>query len=817
MNAFPTDQLHSVPTTSQKKTPLPPLQTSFNARPSQRLHRPRAVDQVVVGQAGHHQVYGSKEPDFKRRTSRAGLLSIFGRGKGAKYAKTIGQSTSPCGDLTSLQSDLFDRVEITHASGKTTIKQNIRTASIGSSIPSNGQAKTQEPKTVRRSMSLRKEPGNAKSVPWDPPPLFQAYPQAVKHATLCTPNLSADAILRLQRDITRKANKKDNGLKEDANDGRHQSIADIPSETIHFPDWSRKIFVLATSGYFLQYAGEGTFDRLPEKVMPIGKDSAAFASDAIPGKHWVLQVSHASDEDGTPRIDSSKPFFKKLGFKSDMKRCSASNILLVLEAPEDLEAWLAVVRKEIDALGGRRYRPDTAIGADYRDTAQSLQPKPSRRYLVKRDPNQFSSSPQDTNAKITDAIPGKFPTASLRKHSTATEDSINSPSMSNATTSTDQHTLDRLRNSPRMSYISTGAKTHSTTRDSSPAPSPMRPVFHLEDFDLTDHEAPRLEDENSLAKQIPVHRLSQSSTEARRPLTPPRPMPAIKNSSSQTSFSGATNFSVPSFSKRYSSAHGTPLSSSASSWNSASLPQRSLSPSEKTEHINEVETSTAPGDLPVLQPDGLSNGALNRVTGANAQTASTARMSVPLDFSPASTLSVTNTVPRRFSSLEYSRGISPTNLSLATSPSPTPHPPPTSTLPALPPLTESNASLLAPSRKLRRPVSMQVHSHSTPMPSKSQVLPSISDDTVSSFGDDVNSSTSDLSFMPPPGRLPPPPPPPSLQQMKIQNRKSMPQIGRPLYDPPDCPLPIPPVPSLPPIQLSTGSLRRTMERPLRAC
>ncbi len=38
-------------------------------------------------------------------------------------------------------------------------------------------------------------------------------------------------------------------------------------------DWTQKIFILVTSGYLLQYSGDGSFDRLPEKMMQLGKDS----------------------------------------------------------------------------------------------------------------------------------------------------------------------------------------------------------------------------------------------------------------------------------------------------------------------------------------------------------------------------------------------------------------------------------------------------------------------------------------------------------------------------------------------------------------
>jgi hypothetical protein len=140
------------------------------------------------------------------------------------------------------------------------------------------------------------------STTWDPPPLFQAYPQAIKHATLAASTSSADVILRLS---------KKNGLLPDDNlqtteEGETDQDATAKkaekAKTKHRRqlsgpaskgDWTQKIFILVTSGYILQYAGEGTFDRLPEKMMQLGTESVAFASDAIPGKHWVLQVSQA--------------------------------------------------------------------------------------------------------------------------------------------------------------------------------------------------------------------------------------------------------------------------------------------------------------------------------------------------------------------------------------------------------------------------------------------------------------------------------------------------------------------------------------------
>lgn len=65
----------------------------------------------------------------------------------------------------------------------------------------------------------------------------------------------------------------------------HQKQLSIPFTKV---EWTRKIFILVTSGYLLQYASAGSFDRVPEKMMKLGKDSVAFASDAIPGKHVCI-------------------------------------------------------------------------------------------------------------------------------------------------------------------------------------------------------------------------------------------------------------------------------------------------------------------------------------------------------------------------------------------------------------------------------------------------------------------------------------------------------------------------------------------------
>ncbi|KAL8735100.1 MAG: hypothetical protein Q9181_002918 [Wetmoreana brouardii] len=774
----------------RRGTHLSSLQTTLATKPSQRLQRPRHVEIQLREKQG-----SDEEANMKRQASRGRLLGIFGRAKSEKGGRAVNEEEAEAGDGIVDQTE-DDSGEVGRAP---LVSRN--DSSVAVDFFSAAETTVQQPSKTNRSKSFRKGPISTKPIPWDPPPLFQAYPQSVKHATLGAPAVSADAILRIQSDGKRKPKKKNNQsgpLTTIPNDGEGGEVKDDSQEVLQLADWSSKIYVLVTSGYMLQYAGQGSFDRLPEKIMPIGKDSAAFASDAIPGKHWVLQVSHTLDEDGAYRTETSWSFFKRLGFGGNIKRCSASNFLLVLDSPEELDAWLSVVRREIESWGGSRYQAETAVRPNGDEVVRSLHQRPSRRYLVKRDPHQFSNNIRDptavTGAAMTETMPA-------RKSSTATQDSVHSPSMSYATTSTDQHVLDRLRSSPHMSYVSMSARTYATSGGSSPVFLPTKPITPT-----TDH-LDMVENPLAATNQAVVQDISQKPFDHGVPSALPRPSSTVR-SPGQTPSVGAPNFSVPSFSKRYSSAHSTPPLSTASSSSANKLPRKSASPATIEEQYDD---ST---DIAVAV-EGLWNQDRRLSEAGSAISIDRSTVSVLDKVKPATHDSTLDrVVPRRFSSLEYSRGISP--VSLRSTPSPAPHPPPAAALPSLPEL--SNNSLDVPARTLRRPVSMLGHHSALPSSSATQQhpLPLI----ISLAGGDND------ALLPPPSRIPPPPPPlhpldissPQglLPPTKVLNRRSMPHLSQPPTNPPNCPLPTPPVPRLPPIKLSSGSLRRSVERPLRA-
>ncbi len=327
---------------------------------------------------------------------------------------------------------------------------------------------------------------------WDPPPLFQAYPQAIKHAQLSSSTLSADSILRMsnhrrgssiREEITQAGLVGDEPQTpaakktEKARNKHRRQISGSKSKV----EWTQKIYVLVTSGYLLQYSGEGSFDRLPEKMMQLGKDSVAFASDVIPGKHWVLQISQAMDTDGTPAPDA-RSLLSRLAFRGADYRRTATSLLLILNSAEELESWITTVRREIEALGGKKYVSETGK-PKVDDEVVQLKAHESQRYLVQRDPDRFSNPPTPSALSFNTPVWRQSvdyhepPTPEFQSRSVIGPSSERL-SVATSSASHDGQQLDSLRdNSFRFSYISSGQRTFVTSESSTPTCSPTQETF----------------------------------------------------------------------------------------------------------------------------------------------------------------------------------------------------------------------------------------------------------------------------------------------------------------------------------------------------
>jgi hypothetical protein len=371
------------------------------------------------------------------------------------------------------------------------------------------------------------KPTGAKKLPddWSPPPLFQAYPQSIKHATIQTSGSSPDVLLRTQsqrkqhdllrermdshRDLTTTLENSAEIKKLEKNHKRLLSTSMLTLST----EMTSKIFVLVTSGYVLQYSVDGPFDRLPEKALQLGKESAAFACDLIPGKHWVLQISQSALEDGTVTLGPKNSLLGRFTrLQGTSVRRTATSLLLVLESAEEMDQWMSAVRKEIDNLGGMKAREEPIRESmEASSEKQSLDSgNPSHRFLVQRDPkrvskiapvdsplqSQYSGSPkivasdwEGSRSEKTVSITDSSSVHSSRYN--AARKSVEVSSVVTTPVTQVQYSLDQPQARSRHSYISittsaSGSGTRDTSRNSSPAPASP-----LEEYTLADKEPPR--------------------------------------------------------------------------------------------------------------------------------------------------------------------------------------------------------------------------------------------------------------------------------------------------------------------------------------
>lgn len=593
-----------------------------------------------------------KPERLQKRESRIGLRGLFGRSKASRDAETPASTARDPARPGGIRSSLAEISNWPY--GLHGARSELSLPSIsqqGNGMPLKGSAaprvvakhsKSSSGGKVRASTAPPKSTRGALAT-WDPPPLFQAYPQAIKHAQLPACTVPVETLLRMsgskgggsiREDLTSTSiggmEAGDDGAAtgDKGSDGKakRRHRRNTSASSFKF-DWTTKIFVLVTSGYLLQYSGEGSFDRLPEKMLHLGKDSAAFASDAIPGKHWVLQVTSAvTDPDGLPPASdasSRASIFSRLPFRGSERR-STSNFLMVFESAEDMESWITTLRREIEALGGKKTLSETGRPrSDEHDLGQLrlLRAQPSQRTLVVRDPDRFSRAAADPvrSEKGNEHDHGDMHAVAMAVSwgpdgsdstlndggsddlhdggSTPPGDhSADDVSTTTSVVSHDGHQLESLRDSVvaanRLSYISSGQRTIITSEGSvdSPACSPTRDSFGGGSINADDsHHAPHAQThgqahsrESSLLDARPRPNAAAISERRRSMQTmnsmldvalfgaaaasaaAARPHSASYNDSAPPPPATTPNFSVPhSVSKRYSLVRSPPPESSA--------------------------------------------------------------------------------------------------------------------------------------------------------------------------------------------------------------------------------------------------------------
>jgi hypothetical protein len=367
-----------------------------------------------------------------------------------------------------------------------------------------------------RPMSMRPPPQHSEFGSWEPPPLFQAFPQSMKHATVQACVFAPEVLMRTQSqrhqaEMIRERMDSARDLSIISEDGSeakrlektHRRLTSNSVLNPPAPELVNKIYILVTAGYVLQYAGDGPFDRTPEKVLKLGKGSAAFACDLIPGKHWVLQISSHAHDDGTIDAGPKSSLLSRIRSQNAAVRKAANSFLLVLDSAEEMDAWMTVVRKEIDNQGGSKVKDESDRASSSTDDTRETRSSDttSHRYLVQRDPkgpgkivpvdsphlsqygsprivtSEWESNRSERTASIAESSSGQSYRQGTQRQSTETSSVATTP------ISQDQHQLDTLRGRSRFSYMSaatsvSGPGTRNTSRDSSPAPqSPLKEGF----------------------------------------------------------------------------------------------------------------------------------------------------------------------------------------------------------------------------------------------------------------------------------------------------------------------------------------------------
>ncbi|KZM28078.1 uncharacterized protein EKO05_0000869 [Ascochyta rabiei] len=451
----------------------------------------------------------NKAPKIARASSKMSLFNIFSR---PKVERARGHTEVGLAIPMRPQTPPKPAEQ-----SKSALRQNIS--------PSAQQSIRSRSSLMFRPMSMKPPPLDTDTAHWEPPPLFQAFPQSVKHDTVQACVFPPEVLMR-----TQSQRRQAELIRERIDSARDLSVIEENStetkklERSHkrlisnsvlnpaAPELINKIYILVTSGYIMQYAGDGPFDRLPEKVLKLGKDSAAFACDLIPGKHWVLQISSHAHDDGTIEMGPKSSLLSRLRTQNAIGRRAATSFLLVLESAEEMDAWMTTVRKEIENNGGQRAKDEstrTSSSIDGSSGKQSIET--SHRYLVQRDPNVITKiAPVDSPHQSYHAVPLKVVTSELEGDRTERTPSIASSSrdqsswqstkrqsaevssVSSTPISQDQIQFDQLRGRSRFSYMSnttsaSGTGTRNTSRDSSPVPqSPLKegftPVAETEPF-----------------------------------------------------------------------------------------------------------------------------------------------------------------------------------------------------------------------------------------------------------------------------------------------------------------------------------------------
>lgn len=463
---------HPSPTRSLSK------RKSLRARPNELLEQQHAVPPLPLRTR-------ASQPELRSRPSKMSLFSLFSK---PKVEKLRGYAEPGMDAPPRAPSHSFAPPSRNGSTRKEEVEQITKRPTTSKS-GSGGVSRTIRTEPVPPLPPLPKIRVDPRA--FEPLPLFQVRPQTIRQGTFEASTLTHEMVLQKnrQRLVGSALRHGSEGPHEDVppSRGSGESRATVMtafrsgSAASKGEDTSKKLFILVTSGYLVQYAETGASDRMPERYLKLSRNSAAFASDLIPGRHHVLQVSQAVDADGGV-VNDRQSLFSKFSLRSYAPRRVASSFLIIMPGAQELGQWLTAIRQEIQQQGGKMARPDShteqrpRTGEPFMEDLHKT-PSRSHRYQVKRDPSKVLSvispmspmsswfqSPLDNSAEDT----SERSAPAEQEHSKIECDPVqprprassDSPSLTSSTgQSLEQQQLDKLRDSTRISHTSTAATT----------------------------------------------------------------------------------------------------------------------------------------------------------------------------------------------------------------------------------------------------------------------------------------------------------------------------------------------------------------------
>lgn len=284
---------------------------------------------------------------------------------------------------------------------------------------------------------------------WEHIPFWEGCTRSIRSGSLAATTLSMETILR------RNQEQKEEGTR--SRRGRYLQRSHGSTKSVDL-DWTTKLFVLV-EGSLLQYAGDGTHDRVPEKGLQLTASSVVFASDVIPGRPWVLQVYQSAGPDGCllPLPERRGSFISKITFKYTTKS-PVTSLLLVFDGAEEMDAWMGSIRAEAVRLGGGMTSEERETGdIEEEQTDDEYDGPHSRRYVIEQegDLHRHESFSDETASKRTS-------TTYYRRSSTEAGRSFTT------VTSSDQTMLDQLRGSRLSMQSMADTKVSTVSPDTSP-------------------------------------------------------------------------------------------------------------------------------------------------------------------------------------------------------------------------------------------------------------------------------------------------------------------------------------------------------------